>query len=48
MVPILKTELMFLVKIDNDFFGLTCNWLGVRMNTDDVRFGIGISGSDFC
>jgi len=46
MVPVLKTELMFLVIIDNDFIGLIHSWASVSINMDGVLFEIGTDRSD--
>mgnify|MGYP000060707632 FL=1 len=46
LVSVSKTELMFLVKINNDFLCLKGFGRGMRMNMDARLFGVGIFGSD--
>jgi len=48
LVSVSKTELMFLVKIDNDLLYLNDFGRGMRINMDARLFGVGIYGSDIC
>jgi len=48
LVSVSKTELMFLVKIDNDFLWLEVFGRSMRINMNARLFGVGIYGSDIC
>ena len=48
LVSAAKTELMFLVKINNDLLCLKGFGRGMMMNMDARLFGVGIYGSDIC